>query len=75
MNGDGQKCAICLFLTGDAGSEARFAETTINGQAVCLVHIGYVQGGSHAVALNLARAREVGQQARDVERARDEPHD
>lgn len=55
-----QQCAICLFVVGNG--EARLADTTINGQAVCLEHIGYVQGGSHAVALNLARAHEVGRQ-------------
>ncbi len=54
-----QQCAICLFIIGNG---ARLADTTINGQAVCLDHVAYVQGGSHAVALNLARAHEVGRQ-------------
>jgi hypothetical protein len=65
-----QQCAICLFVVGDSGAQPRLADTTINGQAVCLDHISYVQGGSHAVALNLARAHEVGgrQQADDDDR-------
>jgi hypothetical protein len=53
-----QQCAICLFVTREGGP--RLADTTINGQAVCLDHINYVQGGAHAVALNLARAHQMG---------------
>ena len=45
-------CAICLHV---GGGEAQEADTIINGQAVCLDHAGYVQGGLFTQALALAR--------------------
>lgn len=56
----GQTCALCLYVLPDGATEPRKAETTINGQAVCLDHAAYVQGGSFGVALQLARAHHVG---------------
>lgn len=54
-NGRGQICAICYYIRD---GDERPADLTINGQSLCLEHIGYVQGGSFAVALNLARSHE-----------------
>jgi hypothetical protein len=41
-------CAICLFTVE---GEAAEAETVINGQAVCLEHASYVQGGEFSQAI------------------------
>jgi hypothetical protein len=49
-------CCICLhhIQLGDG-----HAQTIINGQAVCLDHAGYVQGGSDFNrALSLAKSQE-----------------
>jgi hypothetical protein len=63
-NGHPQICAICYYVR-DGGDEPRPADVTINGQSVCLIHIDYVQGGSFGVALNLARAHQVGKARRN----------
>lgn len=64
MTDDGQVCAICYYVSDQV---ARPAEMTINGQSVCFDHAEYVQGGSFGVALNLARAHEVGKAREDDE--------
>ena len=50
-------CCLCLFARTGAASPA---DTIINGQAVCIDHAGYVQGGEFSSALNAA-VREEGQ--------------
>lgn len=44
-------CAICLF----SAEMAQEADTVINGQAVCLDHAGYVQGGEFTRAIALVK--------------------
>lgn len=59
---NGLLCAICREVAIPGETEPRPAETVINGQAVCGEHACYVQGGSFAVALQLARAHQIGRQ-------------
>ena len=48
-------CAICLFTVEGRANEA---DTVINGQAVCMDHAGYVQGGDFTRAIALAKSEQ-----------------
>jgi len=49
-------CCLCLHTREDPSE----AETIINGQAVCMDHAGYVQGGIFTQALILVKKEESG---------------
>lgn len=44
-------CSLCLHLFTNPSD----AVTIINGQAVCMDHLGYVQGGTWSMALATAQ--------------------
>ena len=45
-------CSICLYVREGRSPEA---DTVINGQAVCYDLMGYVVGGDHSRAIQLAK--------------------
>jgi hypothetical protein len=53
--GSGLWCALCLFNEPASAGDVANADTIINGQAVCLDHTGYVQGGDFSQALALLK--------------------